>query len=193
MRPLLRLALAASLAAAIGAATWLLLDGRTSRDEMQAYRGREAPAPPAPLRPHEAERRESAPAPPPLTTGAPAPRPRAVAEATLLLSLATLRSGGSVPRLALPPGVERVRLEVDLGTTADEPVTHVAYTAVLRDATGDEIWRGERLTADGDGVLRLAVPAAALAPGRYELTVQGLTAGGEVEDLGFPELEVIRP
>jgi hypothetical protein len=223
VRPLLRLALAASLAAALGATGWLLLEGRAQREAMRA---REARGPSTEQR--EITRRETelrrldrrrgplggrsrervaelprAPQPSEKAPGGalPVPTPaqkgetrRAAApEATLLLSLATLRSGAAAPRLALPPGVERVRLEVDLGATADEPAAYARYRAALRDARGKEVWQGEDLAPGRDGVLHLKLPASALAPGRYELAVQGVTAEGGVEDLGFPELEIARP
>jgi hypothetical protein len=218
-RSLLRLAAAASFAAALATAAWLALDGRGVREVRQAYRGdgAEPARATAPAR-QESERREAelrrvhrrrrGPLgervaelqPPPPASGerrAPGLRrdsaPPAAVEATLLLSLATLRSGGAVPRLLLAPEVERVRLEVDLGATAGEPAEYAAYAAVLRDAAGSEVWRGEGIAADRDGVLRLAVPAPALAPGRYELAVAGLTGDGAAEDLGFPELEIARP
>ncbi len=215
----LRLAVAACLAAALAAAAWVVLEGRGLRQEIQALRpdAREIERRESELRRLDRRRRGPAaerqaalppattgdegaalpPLPPPGETAPPriaAEAPRAAAEASVLLSLATLRSGGAAARVALAPDTARLKLAVDLGLAADEPTEYAAYTAVLRDGSGREVWRGEGLLAGRDGVLRLTVPAASLAAGRYELAVQGLSADGVVvDDLGYPELEVVRP
>ena len=194
LRPAVRLALAACLAAAVGMAGWLWVERQALREDGAAVeaerrdpieRGGELRRLPRgsrgpimerarPEEPEEiAERRTS-------------PPPDAV-EATLLLSLATLRSEGEAPRLALPAGTERVRLEVDLGEAG---AGYASYRATLQNAAGVTVWNGQDIAAAPGGTLRLEVPAAALAPGRYVLTVAGVTAEGAAEELGYPELEV---
>lgn len=216
VRLALRLALAAGLTAAVlGVGAWLVIEEQARRDEGRALRAeqqeiersepRENALRRLDRRRRPGERIATGPnAEQPETRNGPdgqtpmhrmeqTPQSTARVEATLLLSLATLRSGAAAPRIVLPPIAERLLVQVDLGLTADEPSPYLTYAAVLRSAAGAEVWRAEGLAPAPDGTLRLPIPASRLMPGRYELAVQGMTASGEVEDLGFPELEVTRP
>ncbi len=76
-------------------------------------------------------------------------------------------------RLRLPatPGWIVLALEID-------PPHHAAYRAVLRDAAGREIWRGEGLRLNEMETLSLSLPSTLLAPGDYVATVAGVDAGG---------------
>ncbi len=199
LRPALRLALAACLAAAVGVAGWLWVERQALREDGAAVealrrppRGSRGPIMER-ARPEEPEEiAEQRTSPRAGERGERARRvdpgrPPGAVEATLLLSLATLRSEGEAPRLALPAGTERVRLEVDLGEAG---AGYASYRATLQNAAGGTVWNGQDIAVAPGGTLRLEVPAAALAPGRHVLTVAGVTAEGAVEELGYPEFEV---
>lgn len=62
-----------------------------------------------------------------------------------------------------------------------------AYRAVLRDPGGEEAWRGEALGLNDLGALLIQLPADLLAPGEWELVVEGFApGGGPVPVASFP-------
>lgn len=71
-------------------------------------------------------------------------------------------------RLRLPrtPGWIVLALEID-------PPHQPSYRAVLRDAGGRELWRGEGLRLNEMETLSLSLPTTLLAPGDYTLAVEG--------------------
>jgi hypothetical protein len=100
---------------------------------------------------------------------------------TFTLAAGLLRSGGSLTRVVLPADVDVVRLALDL--PADE---YPLYRAALEDVDGNEIWAQSRLkaeTTEGQVVVSVLVPAAALARGDYQMKVSGLTESGDRESL----------
>jgi hypothetical protein len=139
----------------------------------------EAPPPTAP----EAPRDDSA--------ARPAP-PRRPEPAVLQLALAVLRGAGGPPRLEVPPGTERVEIQLDVTGYGD----YESFDATLRDAARLEVaWRAEGIRPrrlDGGPTLVLEVPAQDLPSGRYELEVGGRPVEGAREELSFQELEVVR-
>ncbi|HWM94030.1 MAG TPA: zf-HC2 domain-containing protein [Thermoanaerobaculia bacterium] len=78
--------------------------------------------------------------------------------------------GGGEPthRLRLPraPGWVVLALEID-------PPHQPSYRAVLQDAKGKELWRGEGLRLNEMETLSLSLPTTLLAPGDYILLVEG--------------------
>jgi hypothetical protein len=78
--------------------------------------------------------------------------------------------GGGEPthRLRLPktPGWIVLALEVD-------PPHRPSYRAVLRDAKGRELWRGDGLQLNEMETLSLSLPSTLLAPGDYTVEVDG--------------------
>ncbi len=78
--------------------------------------------------------------------------------------------GGGEPthRLRLPktPGWIVLALEVD-------PPHRPSYRAVLRDAKGQELWRGDGLQLNEMETLSLSLPSTLLAPGDYTVEVDG--------------------
>ena len=121
----------------------------------------------------------------PASTAAPAlPTPSAAPARPIVLALApVLLRGDTRPReLRLgPPGAE-VRLELE-GDPAMLPARPGTLEAVIETVEGQAVWRGEALRARGDRARRpllavAVVPAAALAPGDYLVT---LSAAGAPE------------
>ena len=79
--------------------------------------------------------------------------------------------GGDEPshRLPLPktPGLVVLSLEM-----MDAP-PRASYRAVLRDAKGREVWRGDGLRLNEREALSLSLPSSLLAPGDYTVEVDG--------------------
>lgn len=106
-----------------------------------------------------------------------------------VLGLGT-RAADGVTVLRLPPGVERVALQLDVeGTTASR------FRALLRTTAKEEVWgRDLALSREGSeppGAVVLEIPALVLSPGRYVLTLLE-RHGDAFEELGFFDLEVVR-
>jgi hypothetical protein len=125
----------------------------------------------------ELERRSAAPAP---------------VTASFVLS-AALRSEFGSRRLELAPGVERVRLTLDVGTREDYP----SYLAVITGPADREVWsqRGLPPAAGAAGTaVDLTLPAAVLADGRHEALLYGepTGTGAEPELVGAFEFEPVR-
>ncbi len=92
-----------------------------------------------------------------------------------ILGLNVERGGPSdVPtsKVHLPSAPGWIVLQVPI-----EPPHPPSYQAILRDAGGREVWRGDGLQADNRDTLNLALPSNKLSPGDYTLTVEGLPTG----------------
>ncbi len=103
-------------------------------------------------------------------------RPAVVA---LFLSPGGIRGGGQTRRLVLAPGVEQVRLRLELTGEASN-----SYRAVLLNADGKEVSSRADLRARLDGARRIAsltLPARLLAEDDYELKLTGVDRDGQPE------------
>lgn len=137
-----------------------------------------APSPPgatAPTRPDE---------PPPPEPG-PTPRERVRSRSvTLAMTVGPgVRSGETGPpaRLVITPDTTEVRLQLTL-----QEHDYSAYGVRIGVVGGPEIFRRRsfRPTSDTSGaILTIAVPASRFAAGDYLLTLEGVTSGGEVDDV----------
>lgn len=194
-RPAFRAAAMAASLAFVAGGFWLATQTAVPGEKLQMTTRRptatESRAPsPVPAMPPAGQIAERSPAPTtPVSPGRePSARPK-VGPLLFELALTTVRSAGETPRLEIPRGTSRV--EIRLPLNPDEPLTSLA--AILRNATGDEIQRKERLAArevDGRKMVVLSVSAADLAPGTYEVEVRGIT-DGEDELLGQRTFEVV--
>lgn len=86
--------------------------------------------------------------------------------------LAAVRSGEEagrepVNRLQLPADGSAI-LTMELAT-----IDYPAYRASLRDGKGKEIWQARGLRPDSRDTLAILLPATMLAPGVYELVIEG--------------------
>lgn len=112
-------------------------------------------------------------------------------KAFLQLSLATLRDAGELQKFTVPAGEGVVEIQVDLEGFED----FKAFQASVRDQGKGTIWKKSGLEPrrlDWGSVLVLDLPAERLPAGRYEVRVQGAAPGGESEELGYQEFEVVR-
>lgn len=100
------------------------------------------------------------------------------------------RDQGEAKRLIILPGVSLVQFQLSL-SKRDE---YGSYRAVLRTASGDEVWSqiGIKAHRQGSGkTVLLQIPARLLARRDYVLTLSGVTASGEVEDLNDYSFRVV--
>jgi cell division protein FtsB len=131
------------------------------------------------------------------TPAAPSPAPPAVTPksslppvvASLVL-LPGVRDPGEANRLSLPPDAATVRLQARL-----ENDSHRSYRAVLRTADGAEVWRQSGLKArpvGGGRAVSLSVPSRLLSKRDYVLSLSGLGARGEPEEVERYSFRVVR-
>lgn len=73
-----------------------------------------------------------------------------------------------------PPANDRAVFSLQLDTL-DGPIAP-SYQAILRNASGKEIWRGTGLELHEGDVLNLSLPGSLLEPGVYTITVEGAGA-----------------
>ena len=98
---------------------------------------------------------------------------------TLFLAPGRIRGGGETRRLVLAPGVEQVRLRLEL--TGD---ISSGYRAVVLNPEGNEILTRTALSARRDGArpfISFSIPASLLAEDDYELKLTGLDKAGQPE------------
>jgi hypothetical protein len=115
------------------------------------------------------------------------PRRREPVAVSFLLAMATRGSG--VPELAVPEAADLVALQLE---TADAAYFDRFQVRVLGPG-GAEAWSRTGLTADAEaGTVTAELPAAVLAPGRYEVLLEGVGDRG-TELVGAYELQVRRP
>jgi hypothetical protein len=86
-----------------------------------------------------------------------------------------------MPAIAVPPGVARVTLELQL-----ESPDFVRYAATLKESDTDRIvWHGDRLAAAVSGeapMVPVAVPANLLKPRAYVLELTGYSTADNAAD-----------
>jgi anti-sigma factor RsiW len=117
-------------------------------------------------------------------------RPR-TSVATFALAAGLLRAQGSLPRIAVPPGAEVVRLRLEL---PDEG--YPLYRAALHDPDGAEIWAVSRLRAvgrPGQSAVVVTVPSELLPRGDYQVKLAGLRDGAGPEILATYPFRVATP
>lgn len=103
-------------------------------------------------------------------------RPAVIA---LMLAPGRIRGGGETKRLVLPPGIEQVRLELELAGDVSS-----RYRAVVMNSEGNEIWTRTGLRPRRGGarpVVSFSIPARLLAEDDYELKLTGLDNTGQPE------------
>lgn len=96
--------------------------------------------------------------------------------------LPPMRSG-SRPVLNVPKAAETIQLRV----VHDNQREFIRYRAEIRDRNGDLIWSREILLNEKTLVkpITLNVRSGALASGAYELTLSGITADNQLEEIKF--------
>ncbi len=175
-----RYALPAAAALLLAVAVWFTT-GRTpptqpgqSQADQQAQSG-------TPARPGE---RQGQSEPDPQTS------PSQLAIATFVLPRGLTRQTVESTTFVVPPGTERVRLQLTLEAGDDYP----AYRAQLRTARGDTSWQSGRVQSEtgpaGQSVV-LELPADVLRSEKYELTLTGLNKD-IAEDIGYYYFGIVK-
>jgi hypothetical protein len=112
----------------------------------------------------------------------------AVPALSFLLSPGIAR-GDEPARLTVPDRARLIRLELELLDGTERP----EYRVEVRTAGGILIWshhkRGVRTSR---GAVDVRLPADTLSPGEYEITLRGVPAPGQIEDLGYYYFKVVR-
>lgn len=105
-----------------------------------------------------------------------------------VLLIPEVRGTDTVPRVVLPTDAETLTLTVDLeGVTLTPPPGDARLVAEVRDAAGDIRWQARDLHARNTGrvpSLIIALPAGGLEPGRYDLTLEQISADGTQRPIG---------
>lgn len=107
-----------------------------------------------------------------------------------IFMLAAVRSGEEagrepVNRIPLPAADGPIIFTLELAT-----IDYPAYRTSLRDGKGKEIWQSQGLQPDGRDTLTILLPSTMLAPGVYELAIEGEGKGVVV---GAYPFRVVRP
>ncbi|HWQ31927.1 MAG TPA: hypothetical protein VNQ79_03510 [Blastocatellia bacterium] len=97
---------------------------------------------------------------------------------SFLLIPGSVRAGGEVRQLTIPASARQVRLQVK-----SESREYQSYQVRLRAVDGGDILSQSALKANAKSFVIVNVPAARLAAGDYILTLSGLTATGESEEI----------
>lgn len=111
--------------------------------------------------------------------------------ASLALLPGMLRGEASAPQLVLPHQAQIARLEIQLEPRDRYP----QFRVELHTERGEEVLtrnnlREQRLS-NGRGVV-LEIPSSALSAGDYELALQGVSSGRQVDDIGYYHFSVHR-
>jgi hypothetical protein len=107
------------------------------------------------------------------------PSPVAAVDADLVLRPGLLRGGGALPRLKVGRGAV-----VQIDAEVEEATPSTGYRAALRTVEGRSVWEGAGRPS-GQHRIRLVVPASALRPGDYILSL-GPSDRPAVEGTEYP-------
>ena len=111
-----------------------------------------------------------------------------------ILSLSLLpglsREGGESNRLEVPPGTNRIRLQL-----YPEKATYQSYRAELQTRDGRAVWNGDNLRsskADSGDQVVVGLSAGILADGDYILTLRGIADNGDRERAGTYYFRIVK-
>ena len=112
-----------------------------------------------------------------------------------IISLALLpgisRGGGVRPRLVLPQSARLVHLQVGI----DPEDQYKGFSVELRAQGGRQIWSRNNLSARttrSGRALSLDLPARSLSAGQYELALKGMNDQGALENVGYYYFDVVK-
>ncbi len=109
--------------------------------------------------------------------------------ASLILMPGMVRGENAPPQLVVPHTAQLAALQVQLEPRDEYP----QYRAELHTRRGDEILTRSNLREQRSGVVRvvvLEIPASVLNAGDYELTLKGIAAGKQPEDIAYYRFSV---
>ncbi len=91
-------------------------------------------------------------------------------------------------RLLIPPGINSLRLQLDL----KKPGDYRGYRATLQTLDGAELWNRDLPRRSGRAVI-VSLPAGLTPPGDYVITLKGRTAGGRLEEIDEYYFSTVTP
>jgi hypothetical protein len=106
---------------------------------------------------------------------------------SFLLIPGGIRAGGEMQQIKIPSGIRQAQLRVKV-----EANDYRSFQARLRPVDGDEILSRVALRANAQSFVTVTVPASRLASGDYILTLSGVTASGETEEINRYSFRVNR-
>lgn len=105
----------------------------------------------------------------------------------LTLLPVSLREQDALPRITLTPETQLVQLRTPVGGDA-----HELFRVELRNVRNELLADFETKAQPSNGVLILQLPARILERDDYSVVIKGVTANGEVRDLGTYSFRVIK-
>jgi hypothetical protein len=110
--------------------------------------------------------------------------------ASLMLLPGMVRGGNVLPELTVPASAQLARIEIQLEAHDEFP----AFKVDLKSGHGEEVLTRSGLRAHssaGGRSVVVEVPASALVPGQYDLTLVGVN-GADEKDIGYYRISVKR-
>lgn len=110
---------------------------------------------------------------------------------SFILPPGVVRDSVDPTRLVVPRSASAIRLQLDL--EANEQ--YHAYRAELHTIGGNLVWSSGELSARTTPVgqaVRLTLPAGILRTGDYELALKGIVSRGEIDEVGYYYLTIVR-
>lgn len=117
----------------------------------------------------------------------PAPQSSQPALLSFLLMPGGVRAGGEMQQLTIPPGIRQAQLRVKV-----EANDYRRFQAKVRAVDGGEILSQPSLKANAQSFVTVTVPASRLDSGDYILTLSGVTAAGDTEEINRYSFRVNR-
>jgi hypothetical protein len=108
----------------------------------------------------------------------------------LTLTPGVVRDAGEMKRVLIPTGVEAVQVRLELATADYE-----SYRAMLLTDEGQEVFTGDKLRAEitgGGKFVVFSLPAKLLKQSDYQVRLSGVTADGNLEDVGRYYFRVVQ-
>jgi hypothetical protein len=106
--------------------------------------------------------------------------------ATLFLPPGIARGSDARPQFVMPPNATSARLRIGLERGDD----YASYRVTLSTAQGQTVWTQDRLRPNAGRVIQITIPASKLSAGQYELTLKGVTAVKQTEDVHYYYFDV---
>ena len=111
--------------------------------------------------------------------------------ASLFLPPGIARGNSNRLKLVIQSATRTARLRVGLERSDD----FKSYRLELRAAQGQQVWTQDHLqpqSSRAGRILQLTIPASALNPGQYELTLKGVTETTQTEDVRYYYFDVLK-
>lgn len=106
---------------------------------------------------------------------------------SFLLIPGGVRAGGEIRQFTIPPGSQQAQVRANV-----EASEHRIFQVRLRAVDGGEILSQPSLKANAQSLVTVTIPASRLASGDYILTLSGVTASGETDEINRYSFRITR-